>query len=416
MRSSSGGDREEEEEEEKRGGGVSKREVDIEVETNWEESHDNFDDMRLKEDVLRGTYACGFLNPSVIQQKAISAFKSGRDLIAQAQSGTGKTAAYCLGVLEVVDPRVRTTQAIIMEPTKDLADQTARVLNSLSMYIDGLHVQLCIGGSPLSKDVRELRTHGSTVIVGTPGRIYDLLEKGHIHADTIKVLCIDEADLMLSTGFKEQLMAIFRYITEDTQVTLFSATIPLDVLRITEEFMRDPARILVKRDELTLKWLKQFYVNVEKEDNKLDTLCDLYEGLSISQAVIFVNTISKADALTERMKKRSFAVSTIHSSMTWEERETVLRAFRSGSARVLIATDVLARGIDVDSVNLVINYDLPTNRENYIHRIGRSARFSRKGSAINFICTGESRYLRDIEVFYNTRIHELPRDLRMVLD
>ncbi len=252
--------------------------------------------------------------------------------------------------------------------------------------------------------------------MGTPGRIYDLLEKRHLLVNDVRVVCIDEADLMLSTGFKEQMEDVFRFLPHDTQVTLFSATIPGEMLKITEEFMRDPVRILVKRDELTLEGLKQFYVNVGDEKNKLDTLCDLYESLSIAQAVFFVNTVSKAEWLAQRMRERSFPVTSIHSGLSWEERETVLRAFRSGSARVLIATDMLARGIDVQSVNMVINYDLPANRENYIHRIGRSARFGRKGAAINFVCRRELAYLRDIEMFYNTHTHELPEDLKSILD
>jgi translation initiation factor 4A len=222
---------------------------------------------------------------------------------------------------------------------------------------------------------------------------------------------LDEADEMLSRGFKDQIYDVFKFMPETVQVALFSATMPLEVLEVSKRFMRDPVRILVKRNELTLEGIKQFYIAVEREEWKLDTLCDLYETLTITQAIIYVNTRRKVDWLTDKLSERDFTVSAMHGDMEQKERDIIMREFRSGSSRVLITTDLLARGIDVQQVSLVINFDLPINRENYIHRIGRSGRFGRKGVAINFLTTGDVRYLRDIEQFYNTQVDEMPMNV-----
>ncbi|EDV21219.1 uncharacterized protein TRIADDRAFT_38231 [Trichoplax adhaerens] len=216
---------------------------------------------------------------------------------------------------------------------------------------------------------------------------------------------------MLSRGFKDQIYDIFQQLPPDIQVVLLSATIPDDVMEVTTKFMRDPIKILVQKEELTLEGIKQFYVAVELEEWKLETLCDLYETLTITQAVIFVNTRRKVEWLTQRLHERDFTVSAMHGDMDQKERDVIMREFRSGSSRVLITTDLLARGIDVQQVSLVINYDIPTNRENYIHRIGRSGRFGRKGVAINFLTNDDVRLLKDIEQYYNTQIEEMPMNV-----
>jgi translation initiation factor 4A len=204
---------------------------------------------------------------------------------------------------------------------------------------------------------------------------------------------------------------VFRHLDSKIQVILLSATMPADVMDVTTKFMRDPKRILVNKDELTLEGIRQFYVYVEKEDWKMDTLCDIYETLTITQSVIFCNTRRKVDFLTEKMHARDFTVSAMHGDMDQKERDVIMREFRSGSSRVLITTDLLARGIDVQQVSLVINYDLPSNRENYIHRIGRSGRFGRKGVAINFVTEDDKRMMADIEQHYHTQIDEMPMDV-----
>merc|ERR1712225_73246 len=237
------------------------------------------------------------------------------------------------------------------------------------------------------------------------------LSKRHFRLDNLKVFVLDEADEMLSRGFKDQIYDIFKTLPPNVQVCLFSATMAPEILDLTTKFMRDAVRILVKKDELTLEGIRQFYVAIEKEEWKLDTLCDLYETLTITQAIIYCNTRRKVDWLTDNMTQKDFTVSAMHGDMDQKERDIIMREFRSGSSRVLITTDLLARGIDVQQVSLVINYDLPTNRENYIHRIGRSGRFGRKGVAINFLTQGDVRYLRDIEQFYNTQIEEMPMNV-----
>jgi len=239
----------------------------------------------------------------------------------------------------------------------------------------------------------------------------DMLSKRHLRADNLLVFVLDEADEMLSRGFKDQIYDIFKTLPANVQVCLFSATMAPEILDLTTKFMRDAVRILVKKDELTLEGIRQFYVAIEKEEWKLDTLCDLYETLTITQAIIYCNTRRKVDFLADQMTKRDFTVSTMHAELDQKERDLIMREFRSGSSRVLISSDLLARGIDVQQVSLVINYDLPQNMENYLHRIGRSGRFGRKGVAINFVTNNDVRAMKEIERYYHTQIEEMPMDI-----
>ncbi|KAI6163113.1 P-loop containing nucleoside triphosphate hydrolase protein [Pisolithus thermaeus] len=358
-----------------------------------------FDDLNLKEDLLRGIYAYNFEKPSAIQQRAILPITQGRDVIAQAQSGTGKTATFSISILQSIDVSVRETQALVLSPTRELATQIQSVVLALGDYMN-VQCHACIGGTSIGEDIRKLE-YGQHVVSGTPGRVFDMIRRRALRTRNIKMLILDEADELLNKGFKDQIYDVYRYLPPATQVVLLSATLPYD-------FMTDPVRILVKRDELTLEGIKQFFVAVEKEDWKFDTLCDLYDTLTITQAVIFCNTRRKVDWLTEKMRTANFTVSSMHGEMVQKERDAIMAEFRSGTSRVLITTDVWARGIDVQQVSLVINYDLPANRENYIHRIGRSGRFGRKGVAINFVTVDDVRILRDIEQFYSTQIDEMP--------
>ncbi|KAJ3153383.1 translation initiation factor eIF4A [Geranomyces michiganensis] len=384
-----------------------------EIESNWDEVVDKFDDMKLREELLRGIYAYGFERPSAIQQRAILPVIKLHDVIAQAQSGTGKTATFSISILQSLDMSKKECQALILAPTRELAQQIQKVLIALGEYMN-IECHACIGGTNVREDMRKLEA-GVHVVVGTPGRVYDMINRGALKTDSMKMFVLDEADEMLSRGFTEQIYDVFQLLPPATQVVLLSATMPAEVLEVTKRFMRDPVRILVKRDELTLEGIKQFYVAVEKEEWKLDTLCDLYETVTITQAVIFCNTRRKVDWLTEQMHGRQFTVSAMHGDMTQGERDVIMKEFRSGSSRVLITTDLLARGIDVQQVSLVINYDLPTNRENYIHRIGRGGRFGRKGVAINFVTAEDVRMLRDIEGFYNTQVEEMPMNIAQLI-
>jgi len=365
-----------------------------------------FDLMGLNKDLLRGIYSYGFEKPSAIQQRAIKQIVKGNDVIAQSQSGTGKTATFSIGVLQSIDIGVRETQALILAPTRELAVQIQKVILALGDYMN-VQCHACIGGTNVGTDIQKL-DYGQHVVSGTPGRVFDMIRRRNLRTRAIKLLVLDEADEMLTKGFKEQLYDIYRYLPPGAQVVLLSATLPHDVLEMTSKFMTDPVRILVKRDELTLDGIKQFFVAVDREEWKFDTLSDLYDTLTITQAVVFCNTRRKVDWLAEKMREANFTVSCIHSDLEQKERDEIMKNFRAGESRVLISTDVWARGLDVPQVSLVVNYDLPNNRELYIHRIGRSGRYGRKGVAINFVKQDDIRILRDIEQYYSTQIDEMP--------
>jgi translation initiation factor 4A len=379
------------------------------IESNWDKISESFDEMNLREDLLRGIYAYGFEKPSAIQQRAIMPCIQGHDCIAQAQSGTGKTATFSISVLQQIDVAKRECQALLLAPTRELAMQIQKVVVALGDYMKA-DCMACIGGQSVRDDMERLR-NGVHIVVGTPGRVFDMIQREHLRTRSIKQFVLDEADEMLSQGFKEQIYEIFQLLPQNVQVILLSATMPIEVLEVTKRFMTDPIRILVKKEELTLEGIKQFYIAVEKEEWKLETLCDLYETLTITQAVIFCNTRRKVDWLTKEMNSRDFTVSALHGDQEQNDRNTIMKEFRSGSSRVLITTDLLARGIDVQQVSLVINYDLPANRENYIHRIGRGGRFGRKGVAINFLTSDDLRNFKDIESFYHTQIDEMPMNV-----
>jgi len=369
----------------------------------------SFDSIGLRQDLMRGIYAYGFEKPSAIQQRAIRPMVKGRDVIAQAQSGTGKTATFSISALQSVDIQLREPQIIVLSPTRELAVQIQKVMLALGDYMS-VQCHACIGGTSIGEDIRKL-DYGQHIVSGTPGRVFDMIKRRNLRTRSVKMFILDEADEMLNKGFKEQIYDVYRYLPPTSQVCLVSATLPHDVLELTTKFMTDPVRVLVKRDELTLDGIKQFFVAVEREEWKFDTLCDLYDTLTITQAVIFCNTKRKVDWLTEKMRESNFTVSSIHGDMPQQERNAIMDEFRGGKSRVLICTDVWARGIDVQNVSLVINYDLPPNRELYIHRIGRSGRYGRKGVAINFVKNDDVRILRDIEQYYSTQIDEMPMNV-----
>ncbi|KAL5716221.1 RNA helicase [Ranunculus cassubicifolius] len=369
----------------------------------------SFDQMGIGDELLRGIYQHGFEKPSAIQQRAVMPIINGRDVIAQAQSGTGKTSMIAITVCQRVDTATREVQVLILSPTRELATQTEQVTRAVGNFIS-IQVHACVGGKSIGEDIRKLES-GVHVVSGTPGRVCDMIKRRTLRTRAIKCLVLDESDEMLSRGFKDQIYDVYRYLPPDIQVVLISATLPHEILEMTSKFMSDPVRILVKRDELTLEGIKQFFVAVEKEEWKFDTLCDLYDTLTITQAVIFCNTKRKVDWLTAKMRDNNFTVSAMHGDMPQRERDAIMGDFRGGLTRVLITTDVWARGLDVQQVSLVINYDLPNNRELYIHRIGRSGRFGRKGVAINFVRTDDIRILRDIEQYYSTQIDEMPMNV-----
>lgn len=374
---------------------------------------ESFEDYDFHESLLRGIYAYGFEKPSAIQQRGIQPMVDGRDMIGQAQSGTGKTATFVIGCLAGIDVKLSKCQAVILAPTRELAQQIHKVVVALGMYLNVKCIS-CIGGTDINNDRIGLRD-GPQVIVATPGRVFDLLTRRHLLAEELSTVVLDEADQMLSNGFKDLIYDIFKMIPPSVQICLFSATMPPDILDISTRFMHDAVRILVTKDELTLEGIRQYYVAIEKESWKMDTLCDLYETLTITQAIIYVNTRQKADFLAEQLSSRDFLVSTIHSELDQKDRDLVMREFRNGATRVLISTDLLGRGIDVQQVSLVVNYDLPPEKEQYLHRIGRSGRFGRKGLAINFVLATDVEETKEIEKYFNTQIEEMPENIADLL-
>ncbi|CAN0010543.1 unnamed protein product, partial [Phaeothamnion confervicola] len=261
-------------------------------------------------------------------------------------AGTGKTATFAVSILQRIDVGLQECQALVLAPTRELAQQI--VVRALGDFMN-INVHACVGGTAVRDDIRTLQ-NGVHLVVGTPGRVYDMINRRALRLDSVMLFVLDEADEMLSRGFKDQIYDVFKFLPQRVQVALFSATMPLDVLDVTNHFMPDPVRILVKRDELTLEGIKQFYIAVEREEWKLDTLSDLYETLTITQAIIYCNTRRRVDWLTEKMQARDFTVSCMHGDMDQDQRDVVMREFRSGSTRVLITTDLLARGIDVQQV------------------------------------------------------------------
>jgi translation initiation factor 4A len=370
----------------------------------------SWDELDIAPDLLRGIYAYGFEKPSPIQSKAIDPIKQGRDIIAQAQSGTGKTAAFTVGALSQVNISDSFSQVLIMAPTHELAQQISTVICSLSGMMEGIRIKTIIGGSSIEQDVTEMRERPPHIIVGCPGRVYDMIRRRHINANKLKLVILDEADEMLSTGFKEQVYNIFQHLNTNVQLALFSATLPNNIFQITSKFMREPVKICVKAESLTLEGIKQYFIAVEDDRQKYLTLKDLYQSISVSQCIIYANSVQRVVDLYEAMKEDNFPVCCIHSQMSKSDREKSFKDFRTGSARVLISSNVTSRGIDIQQVSVVINFDLPKDIHNYLHRIGRSGRWGRKGTGINFITRRDIGKMKDIEAYYNTQIEELPSD------
>tara|TARA_B100001123_G_C15281626_1_gene1014204 strand:- start:585 stop:1832 length:1248 start_codon:yes stop_codon:yes gene_type:complete len=372
--------------------------------------------LNLNTKLLRGIYAYGFEKPSAIQQKALypmTKYDPPRDIIAQAQSGTGKTGAFVTGILQILYNKKfnekNKTQALILAPTHELANQIKLVFDSIGSFMK-IKTQLLVGGTSVELDKSKLINDIPHIVVGTPGRVHDMLRRKYLISSHINILVIDEADEMLSSGFKEQMYKIFQYMPNNIQVGLFSATMPEDLQELTEKFMRNPIKILVKNEELTLQGIAQYYINLENDVQKYETLKDLFSNLSISQAIIYCNSTRRVDDLQEAMLDDQFPVKKIHGRMTSEERKLTHKSFQSGDCRVLITSDLFARGIDVQQVSIVINFDIPRNEHTYLHRIGRSGRWGRKGVAINFQTKHDNTRLKNFEEYYNTEIKEMPTD------
>ncbi len=372
--------------------------------------YQSFDDMGLDDHLIRGIYTYGFETPSNIQQLAIVPMSTHTDILAQSQSGTGKTGAFTIGALSVLNTSISAPQIIVICPTRELSQQTEKVARSIGSYMN-LKVLSATGGNPVRNDITQLKA-GAQFIVGTPGRIYDLIRRGELRVEHVKYLILDEADQMLEDLFSEQIKAILNSdFSESTRLALFSATMPQNVLDIASRYLQQPVKILLQPEDVTLDGIKQYYVSLEREDWKLPVLLDLYQHITVNQALIYVNKRQKAEWLAKQLASQGFTLEYIHGDMEVNDRRQCMDDFRVGKVRVLISTDLLARGIDVQQVSLVINYELPFQKENYIHRIGRSGRYGKKGIAINIICGDEINAMKDIESHYSTTINELPEDL-----
>jgi translation initiation factor 4A len=367
-----------------------------------------WDELEIHPDILRGIYAYGFERPSPIQCKAITPILQKRDIIAQAQSGTGKTAAFTIGALGRIDLLIQATQILVLAPTRELTKQIAGVFTNLSNMMKNVHVKTLVGGTSSEEDVRSLRKNTYHVIVGCSGRVYDMLRRNVLITTNIKLVIIDEADEMMANGFKDQLYDIFQYLNNDVQVALFSATMSSDMDHIVNIITKDPVRIIVKKEGLTLEGIHQYYVALEDDKHKYEALKDLYASMSVSQCIIYCNSVKRVSDLHAAMTTDGFPVCCIHSNMEKSARDESLADFRNGKYRILVSSNVTARGIDIQQVSIVINFDLAKCVNTYLHRIGRSGRWGRKGIGINFITRRDISKMREIEQHYSTQIEELP--------
>ena len=355
----------------------------------------SFDELEnIDNNILRGIFAYGFEKPSPIQRKAIKPIIAGRDIIAQAQSGTGKTATFAIGALSKIDLKDNSTQVLVLSPTRELTTQTAKVMSSIGSMMDGLRVQTLFGGSSIDEHSGFLKKSAPHVICGCPGRVYDMI--------------LDEADEMLSQGFKEQVYNIFQYFDSNIQVALFSATLSEQIQPIINQIMRNPVKITMKAEMLTLEGISQFFVAVEDDRQKYLILKDTFASISLSQCIIYCNSVKRVADLYDAMREDGFPVCCVHSSMEPKDREQAFNDFKIGSCRVLISSNVTARGIDVQQVSTVINFDIPKDVHTYLHRIGRSGRWGRKGVGINFITRRDIPKLKEIEEYYDCQINEMP--------
>jgi translation initiation factor 4A len=374
---------------------------------------ESFEDLEISQQILKGIFSYGFERPSPIQRKAINPVLAGRDVIAQAQSGMGKTATFCIGTLGLVDQQLNEIQACVLVHTRELALQIDTVFRHIGKFTD-LRINLSVKGISPRENMDALQgVNGSKphVVIGTPGRMLDMIRKNALNTEFVKILVFDEADELLTEGFIEQTQQIVHSMPSSVQIALFSATMSAEFFTITNKFMRNPVNILVKTDELTLEGIQQYYIDCEKNEYKFDTLCDIFSVLVVNQSIIYCNSQKIVEYLNNKLVASNFTVSFIHGGLTSQERELTMSEFRKGKTKVLLTTDLLGRGIDVQQVSVVINYDIPSKVESYIHRIGRSGRYGRKGVAINFLTYYDKKRMTNIEQYYNTELQPLPADI-----
>ena len=376
-------------------------------------TYEKWDELDLKEELLRGIYGYGFESPSQIQKTAIKPIIDKKDVIAQAQSGTGKTGTFTISSLQRIDITEKTTQVMILAPTHELVKQIAFVVENIGSAMDGLVVKTLVGGTSVNDDIKQLKENVPHVVVGSTGRVNDMIRRRHLQTNHIKLFILDEADEMLSGGFKEQVYQIFQNLSSEAQIAIFSATLPPYILEMTDKFMNNPVKITMEPEKLNLEGIEQFYLALNDDNEKYDTLKKLFDFLTVNQSIIYVNSVQRVEDLYNAMVADGYSVVSIHSSMKREEREKSFKDFRTGTYRVLISSNVTSRGIDIQQVSIVINFDIPRSVNTYLHRIGRSGRWGRKGTAINFITRQDIGYMKRIESHYKSTIQELPSEFNL---
>lgn len=365
-----------------------------------------FDELELNPQILRGIKEMGFEEATPIQGRAIPVLMEGADVIGQAQTGTGKTAAFGIPLLQKVDSQNKSTQAIVLCPTRELAIQVADEIRSLSKYMHGVKVLPVYGGQDIGKQIRSLKG-GAQIIIGTPGRVMDHLRRKTIRCDEVHTIVLDEADEMLNMGFREDIETVLSYLPEERQTVLFSATMPKPILDITKKFQKDAVIIKEVKKELTVPSIEQYYYDVKRKD-KVEVLSRLLDVYNPKLSLVFCNTKRMVDEVVETLQGRGYFAEGLHGDMKQQQRDRVMNSFRNGRTEILVATDVAARGIDVDDVEAVFNYDLPQDDEYYVHRIGRTGRAGRAGQAFTFVKGKEVYKLKDIQRYCKTKILAKP--------
>ena len=366
--------------------------------------HLRFEDMNMSNEICRAVLDMGFEEATPIQSQAIPVILEGKDIIGQSQTGTGKTAAFGIPLLERINPEDRRLQALILCPTRELAIQVSEEFRKLLKYKDNIRVLPIYGGQPIDRQIAALRK-GTQVVIGTPGRVMDHMRRRTIKAETVQMMVLDEADEMLDMGFREDIETILVKIPEEHQTLLFSATLSPEILDITKRFQKNPEFIKIVRKELTVPNIEQYYFDV-KEKTKLDALCRIIDVYDPKLAMVFCNTKKRVDDLVEMLQGRGYFAEGLHGDLKQAQRDKVMQKFRNGTIEILVATDVAARGIDVDDIDVVFNYDVPQDEEYYVHRIGRTGRAGKAGKAFTF-CVGKEIYkLRDIMRYTKTKIQQ----------
>jgi ATP-dependent RNA helicase DeaD len=369
-----------------------------------------FEDLPLSQEIINGIEELGFSNLFPIQAQAIIPLLEGKDVIGQAQTGTGKTAAFGIPMVERLNPKIRSVQGLVLEPTRELAIQVAEHISRISKYAS-FKVLPIYGGKPIQKQIYALE-RGVHIVVGTPGRIIDHLKRGTLNLESVKIVVLDEADRMLDMGFIDDIEYILSNVPTNRQTSLFSATIDQSVMNVCNRYMKKPEKILVSKDEIALTQIDQYYMVVNPR-NKFQVLCNILDENHIERAIIFCKTRIGTNMLADRLRRQGYDAKPLHGGLTQPQRDFVSNSFRKGKLKLLVATDVAARGLDIQGITHIINYDIPLDALVYFHRIGRTARMGREGTAITLVGYGEMAELDRIRALTRTTIEELESEIRV---